>query len=259
MPDPEVAAPVVPMPAPVERRLRLGPFASARDALKFVTYAAVAALLAPFVSPFAWLPLVALGFVLSVWRPEGEALDERVGRWIGWSWRRLGSASVTSESRGRTGGSAFVRLGSGRYATILRLNGTPVAYRPPAELERLFREYGEVLRASEGVLVLRVGTAPLGAEPLLPRETSAAPREQPAHAGYRELVEVLCRRRLVRRIDLALFGSGSDSDAPARLDSRTRALAGRLRGLGLRPCRLRGRSLAEAAHRLGWSPGAGEE
>ena len=34
----------------------------------------------------------------------------------------------------------FARLGPGRYATVLRLGGTPVAYRPPADLERMFRE-----------------------------------------------------------------------------------------------------------------------
>jgi len=256
MPDSEVVAPVVPLPSPIERRLRLGPFASAHDALKFVTYAAVAAVLAPFVSPYAWLPFVGLGFLLSVWRPEGEAVDERLGRWVAWSWRKVGWPAMNAPSASRPPGDAFVRLAPGRYATILRLGGTPVAYRPPAELERIFREYAELLRASDGVLVLRVGTAPLGAHGLLPDESPLRREEQVARAGYRELVAVLCRRRQVRKVDLALFGSGNGREVRAQLDARTRSLSTRFEALGLRPTRLRGRLLHDAAHRLGWSSGA---
>jgi len=236
----------------------LGPFASARDALKFVTYAAAGALLAPFVSPYAWLPLLGLGFAVSVWRPDGEAVDERFGRWLGWSWRRVLGGPLTPLALRRSAADAFVRLGPGRYATLLRLSGTPVAYRPPADLERMFREYCEVLRASDGMLVMRVGTAPLRSERLLPGETPLVPAERAANAGYRELVAVLCRRRLVRKVDLALFGSGPGREVPAQLEARTRALAARLDALGLHPCRLRGRSLTDAALRLGWFRGGPE-
>ncbi|MGA8663867.1 MAG: hypothetical protein WB809_02195 [Thermoplasmata archaeon] len=255
MREPEVEAPVVPLPGPVERRLRLGPFASTRDALKFVTYAAVGALLAPFVSPYAWLPVLGLGFGVSVWRPDGEAVDERIGRWIGWSWRHLGGTPMTRATARSVSTGNFARLGPGRYATVLRLGGTPVAYRPPADLERMFREYGDVLRASDGVLVLHVGTVPLTAGPLLPHDAPAQATERSAHAGYRELVLVLCHRRQVRTVDLALFGSGKGREVPGQLEARTQALAGRLTALGLRSSRLRGRGLADAAHRMGWSSG----
>ncbi len=134
---------MVPLPGPVERRLRLGPFASTRDALKFVTYAAVGALLAPFVSPYAWLPVLGLGFGVSVWRPDGEAVDERIGRWIGWSWRHLGGTPMTRATARSVSTGNFARLGPGRYA-----DGPPVGRharrlspprRPRADVPRVRR------------------------------------------------------------------------------------------------------------------------
>ena len=255
MPNPEGEAPVVPLPASVERRLRLGPFASARDALKFVTYAAAGALLAPFLSPFAWLPVVGVGFAVSVWRPDGEAVDERLVRWIAWTGRRRQRGPVTPIAREGSPDRPFVRLGPGQYAAVLRLSGTPVAYRPPAELDRLFREFGAALRSSDGVLVLRVGTTPLTPERLLPRARAPPTAEGAAQAGYRELVTVLCRRRSARSVDLAMFSSGGGREVAAQLDQRARGLAARLDPLGLRVTRLRGGSLADAARRLGWKGG----
>ncbi len=259
MAEPEPGPPVVALPQPVDRRLRLGPFASARDAVKFACYAAAGALLAPFVTPYAWLPVVAVGFLVSAWRPEGEALDERVAHWATWRVRRFtggGPVSLPSSPPARGG---YLRLGPGRYVTVLRTGGTPLAYRPPAELERLFRAYGELLRASDGVLLLHAGTVPLSADPLVPGRSSSTGPELPAREGYQELVSVLCRRRLVRRVHLALSTPDVGPDALARLDQGTRALASRLAAVGLRPTRLETRALSEAGHRFGWSRPRGDD
>src|SRR5208282_2604654 len=73
MEGPSAGVPVVVLPERVDRRVRLGPFPSAKDAVKFASYAAAGAVLAPFATPFAWVPVLALGFVVSVWHPDGEA------------------------------------------------------------------------------------------------------------------------------------------------------------------------------------------
>ena len=258
MADLETGPPVVPLPLPVERRLRLGPFASARDAIKFVCYAGAAATLSPFVSVYAWGPIVGVGLLFSLWRPDGEAVDEQVAWWAaGHVRQRGGGPSVSEPASTRPGPARFLRLGRDQYLTILRVGGTPVAYRPPADLERAFRRFGELLRASDGRLFLLVGTSPLAAEPLLPSASAVgAPAEEPAHTGYRELVTVLCSRRHLRRADVALTEFGGGSGGAARLEQRTAALAEHLRGLGLHPVRLEGRALRDGGRRFGWASGA---
>lgn len=255
MGDLDGGPPVVSLPQPVDRRLRLGPFASAHDAVKFVCYAAAGALLAPFVTPYAWLPALAAGFLVTVWRPEGESLDERVARWATWQIRRLNRAGSMNDRSSPPARGRFLRLGPGRYVTILRMAGTPLAYRPPTELERVFRAYAEALRASEGILFVRAGSTPLSAEPLTPGRRPANEAEDAAREGYRELVSVLCRRRLVRRVDLALSTVATGPDGPARLDQGTRALAARLATAGLRPIRLERRALSDAGRCFGWQSG----
>jgi hypothetical protein len=77
--------------------------------------------------------------------------------------------------------------------------------------------------------------------------------ELPAASGYSELVTLLCRRRLLRRIYIVLGTPDASSDAIGRLEGRVANLMERLTALGLRPMRLRDRALAEAARRFGWS------
>jgi hypothetical protein len=255
MPAQDAGPPIVPLPRPVDRRLRLGPFASARDAVKFAAYAGGGAILAPFVSPYAWLPLLGFGFLVSVWRPEGEAVDERVARWATWQVRRLGGERSVRDPADPPARGGFLRLAPGRYVTILRTGGTPIAYRPPAELERVFQSYRELLRASDGVLFLQAGTSSLAEEPLLPRRADGSRADAVALKGYQELVSVLCRRRLIRRVDIALTNGEPGRDAPARLEQLTRSMAGRLAALGLRPVRLESRALLRAGHRFGWTRG----
>lgn len=86
--------PVVSLPERLDRRLRLGPFASARDALKFVTYSAVGAVIVPFTSPYLWLVVVAGGFAVCVVRSDGQALDERALSFVLWKIRAVAEADA---------------------------------------------------------------------------------------------------------------------------------------------------------------------
>jgi hypothetical protein len=142
MDDPADEPPLIAFPERIDRPMRLGPFASSRDALKFVTYAAAGALLVPFASPWVWLPVVAGGFMVSVWHPDGQAVDERAFTFLAWKLRSVGprgaGAGLTDAPLVRR---ALLQLPSRRYAAVVRTGGTPIAYLPPDELARRFELY----------------------------------------------------------------------------------------------------------------------
>jgi hypothetical protein len=245
--------PSVGLPRRLDRRLRLGPFPSARDALKFLTYAAIGAVLAPFAPPGLWLPVVGVGFLCAVWQPDGVPPDELVGRALAWrlrSMRRRGVALPDSWPPLSAG--ALVRLPSGRRAAVVRIYGTPLAYRPPAELERLFAQYGQLLRSLASPLAIRVGVAPLAVAPLLPRPLDPGRPDQAACGGYADLLTLLCRRRFRRRVDVGLLCPGDDAGAARATEQARRSLEDGVRALGLHVDRLQGPSLREAARGLGW-------
>jgi len=248
--------PVIGLPERIDRRMRLGPFPSSRDALKFVSYAAAGALLSPFTSPWLWLPVVVAGFAFSVWRPDGRAVDERAFLFLAWRIRSLGlsTAAMTARPLIRQG---LLELSSHHYVAILRTGGTPVAYLPPEELGRRFELYRELLRSMEGSFAWLAATVPIRAQSIVPGSRVGTPEEVRASSGYSELVSVLCRRRLLRRVYFVVGATDANSDAIGRLEGRVAALMERLAALGLRPVRLRDRALAEAAHRFGWPAEAG--
>lgn len=253
MEGPGAGVPVVELPERVDRRVRLGPFPGARDALKFICYAAGGAVLAPFASPIAWIPVLAVGFALSTWRPDGEAVDVRAARWLlFWLHRWWGRAVTPRGSLPPVVGTTAL-LVNGRRVTVVRTGGTPLAYRPPLDLATLFDRFRDLLRASEGGLVVRSTTVPLREHPVLPRDAVCREAEQAAREGYRELVSVLCRRRRSRRVEISLRGGGSDPEDERRLMERTRSLSEDLASLGLRPIVLRDRALAEALRSFGWT------
>ncbi len=246
--------PVVVLPERLDRRLRLGPFASARDALKFVTYAAAGAIVAPFTSPFLWLVFVGGGFAVSVVRSDGEALDERAFAFVCWRIRTLRGGHPVTAGTPRAGArQGIVAITPGRYLAILRTGGTPVTYLPPVELARRFELYRDLLRSSGGGLAFLVTASSMRSGPVLPSATDAASPDQPARAGYSELVDLLCRRRRLRRVYLVLASDRTGPDGISELEARARTLAERLMGLGLRSVRLRDRSLTDALRRWGWS------
>ncbi|MGP8077119.1 MAG: hypothetical protein ACLQD8_04800 [Thermoplasmata archaeon] len=243
--------PRVELPERLDRKLRLGPFPSGRDALKFVTYAAVGALLVPFLGVAVWIPFVLAGLVVSIWRPEGEAVDERVSRYVRWRWGGLRrSRPMTAPRPPAPGRRSIVRLPTS-FAAVVRTGGLPLAYLPPSELARRFEQYRDLLRASEGTFLLHSTRAPIHPIPFLPAEPAPAGAEGTARAGYRELVEVIVRRRFVRHVFFALATRDLGPEGIQRLETELASLIERLRALGLRPLRLRDQALRDAVRRLG--------
>jgi hypothetical protein len=247
----EDGPPVVTIPERLDRRMRLGPFPSGRDALKFVTYAAGSAVLLPFGGATLWLPTVGVAFLLSVWRPDGEPLDRRVLAVARWKWRTLRGAAGPMTPVGLKASAALLRLPDGRHAGVLRTAGVPLAYLPPAELARRFERFRELLRALEGGLQLRATLAPIHARSFLPDGPDPTPAEQRAREGYAELVTLIARRRSVRQVYLVRATAGPGAEAAHRLEAELGRLAERLAGLGLAPLRLRDRALRDGAQRIG--------
>jgi hypothetical protein len=252
--------PIVGLPERFDRRLRLGPFPSAHDALKFVTYAAIGALLSPFTSAWVWLPVVLAGFAVSVWRPDGQAVDERALAFVAWKLRTVGPRVVMKTRSPRPlVRQGLLQIAPHQYVAVLRTGGTPVAYLPPEELARRFELYRELLRSTDASFSLLVTTTPMHSQAVRPVTAPEDVRETTAFTGYSELVSVLCRRRFLRRVYFALVTLEADSDAVGRLEGRAANLMERLGALGLRPTRLRDRALAEAARRFGWTVEGAEE
>ncbi len=253
MGEPEGGPPIIGLPERLDRRMRLGPFPSARDALKFVTYAAAGALLSPFASPWVWIPVVLAGFAVAVWRPDGRAVDERAFAFVSWKLRSVGPRGAVREATCsplvRQG---LLQLASHRYVAVVRTGGTPTAYLPPNELLRRFELYRELLRSLDPSFTYLATTTPIRSQAVRPGVASIVGEEAPAVSGYSELVSLLCRRRFLRRVYFVVGTLEADAGAIGRLEGRVANLVEGLGALGLRPIRLRDRALAEAARRFGW-------
>jgi hypothetical protein len=247
--------PLVALPEQFNRRLRLGPFASARDALKFLTYSAVGAVFAPFTSAYVWLGIVVAGFAVSVYRPDGTGLDERTVSFVLWKLRNLGGTGpLMSASAAPHARSGLLGIDSGQFVAILRTDCAPTAYLPPSELARRFDLFRDLLRSVRGGLGFSVISVPMHAGPVCPRPVGLAQPDGPAAAGYTELVTLLCRRRWMRRVHLVLATEAEGPDGIADLELRVTTVQGHLAALGLEVTRLRSRALQDAARRWGWSP-----
>lgn len=243
--------PVATIPERLDRKLRLGPFPSSRAALKFVVYAAIGALLAPFVAPLLWVPVVLVGFLLSAGRAGGEPLDNRLFGLVRWrvrSWS--GGSPVIDPGHRPVARRSVVRLGPSRYLAVVRTGGAPLSYLPPEELARSFDRYRELLRGLEGSVSLLSTSSPICVGPFVPRAPDPEGPEGIARGGYRELVELIARRRSVRRVYLSLESTEGGPEGLGRLEAAVAGWTDGLAGLGLAAVRLRDRELAEAAHRL---------
>jgi len=252
--------PWIAFPERLDRPLRLGPFPSGRDAVKFVVAAAVGAVVSLATVPWAGFPIVAVGGLVALWRPDGEPLDERLASILRWASRRGGPRGrmTGSAGSGTSPGQATVVLPDGRSAAVVRTGGVPLAFLPPAELAQQFELYRQLLRAVEGGVIVHVTSAPIYAEAVAPRAARAADEEAAACDGYRELVAVLARRRAVRRVHLAVVREAGSGDAAQRLEASVSLLQGRLADLGVRSERLRGRQLGDATRRMGLLEGTGD-
>jgi len=254
MAAPADGPPIVRLPERFDRRLRLGPFPSGRDALKFVGYAGAAALLVPFTSAVAWLAIAGTAFVVAVVRVDGQGLDDRAFAFVRWRLRGVATWRTVVTPTGALARRGIVAVAPGRYVAALRAAGSPTAYLPPADLAERFDRYRELLRAVDGSLGVTVGSRAMRAAPVLPAPTEPGPTADGAAAdGYRSLVDLLCRRRHVRRIDLVLGTARFGADGIADLEVRISGLLDGLATLGIRAARLRDRALEDAVRAGGWS------
>lgn len=246
--------PVVSLPERLDRRLRFGPFPSARDALKFLSYAAAGALVLPFTSSFVWVGIIAAGFAVAVIRIDGLAIDDRAVAFLRWAFSRVPRRSaMTVTAPGPVARRGLVTIATGQSLAIVRAGGSPISYLPPAELARRFGLFRELLRSLDGPLAIRVASGPLPPDRLVPAGTADDRPDRPAAEGYGQLVTLLCRRRQLRRVELVLGTTRTGPEAVAELDLRASALIDRLSLLGIRAARLAGRSLEDAVRRGGWS------
>jgi hypothetical protein len=244
--------PWIPFPERLDRKLRLGPFPSGRDAVKFVAAAAVGAVVSLAVAPWAGVPVVAVGAVVALWRPDGEPVDERVAAVARWTARRSGREAAVSRRASPAPGRTTLLLPDGRSAALLRTGGLPLAFLPPADLARQFELYRELLRSVDGGLIVAAQRAPIYGAAFAPLERPVATAERGAQDGYRELVGLLAERRSVRTVLLALVREAPGSDGARQLESAVGLLQQRLADLGVRSERLRGRALMDGARRIGF-------
>ena len=246
------APPTVCFPERLDRTLRLGPFPSGRDALRFITYAAAGACLAPFVPTPLWLGVVLLGFASSVWRPGGETIETRVLRFAVWEVRRIRRGHPMNARAGNgSAPRAHLTLDSGVHVAVVRARGLPLAYLPSAELARRFDTFRDIVRGLESGFLLCATLATIHPRPFVPGEPVPTGVEREARAGYRELVELIARGRSVRRVFVAVGCADPGVEGIGRLEATVVTLLDRLGALGLQPVRLRDRALGEAARRMG--------
>ncbi len=251
--EPEAAGPpTVGLPESLDRRLRLGPFPSARDALKFATWAAVGALVAAVAGAVYWLPFLGGGFLIAVYRHDGKSLDEAFSDRCSFHLRALvGSPRPEGVPPPlRPGGVA--RVGAEALVAVIAGGGVPVAFLPPNEARRLFDGFRDLLAHLGDGLYLYVGVEPVEAGPFRPAPGPAGVPEAAAREGYREMVTLLCRRRYRRRVLLVVFDRGPAATAVGRVEARATAALDGLARLGIPAERLRDRALVRALHEVGW-------
>jgi hypothetical protein len=246
----------VALPRPVDRRLHLGPFPSARDALKFAGYASVGVVAIPLAGPAVVLPFALLGFVLAVQRRDGRAYDDRFAGYLAWRWRRRVRRSPPSGPVGTVAPGRSARVGGGRLAAVVKTGGIPVAFLPTPEAVALFDGMRHWLDGLDGGVYVVADSEPVRPGPFLPaRGTEVASADVGARDGYEAVVRLLLRRRRSRRVCLVLWESADPAGA-ARLDVRAGATEEALRQFGVATERLEGRSLAGELRRLGLLAGA---
>lgn len=253
MEDASVGPLLAELPEPVGRKLRLGPFPSAVDALKFVTYAAVGAVLASITSPWVWVPAIVLGFAFSMVRVDGRPLDAEVAAALRWRLFPARGVPLNDARRGsRDLTRDVLRLSGDRHVALIRVIGGPIAYLPPAEMAQRFERFRKLLRSWNRPFSLRVSSDPMHPGPVAPGQLPDTGLDREATIGYSELVALLCRRRSVRRVELLVDVPGASPIEMTRSRAQIDSLLGGLASLGLQAAVLRGASLDAAAHRWGW-------
>jgi hypothetical protein len=245
---------LVGLPEALGRRMRLGPFPSSRQALKFAAYAAVGGAVAAVVGAIWSVPFLGLGFLLSVYQSDGRALDEQLGEYVQFRWRSRPGAAVPGPGGLEPGtGGPYLTSVPGHLVAVVAAPGLPIAFLPPADARGLFETYRELLRGLDRGLVVHMGLEPITERPFLPpgRRPETGSPEEAARRGYSEMVTLLCRRRYLRRVLIAIW-EPAGPQAALRLEREVDRLAANLGLLGVESVRLRGTPLRRAAAQIGW-------
>ncbi|MHB1435095.1 MAG: hypothetical protein ACYCPN_04525 [Thermoplasmata archaeon] len=240
------------LPERIDRPLKLGPFPSARDAVKGLAYVLVGALLIPIAGLWGWLPMIGVGLLVGLVRVDGVPLDTGLYRRARRRWRRDERLARHRIPPGDPAELRWLTLPMGRKVGIVRAEGTPLAFLPPAELRARFAVYRELLLDCGVGGVLIGSTLPITPTALRPGRRSVGEREGAVRDSYAELLRLLCERRRHRRVYLALWTPETGPDALTQLDARLAAVEERFRALGASPRRLAGEELTRAARRFGW-------
>ena len=149
-------------------------------------------------------------------------------------------------------------MAGGPSVAVLRSGGIPIGFLPRRDARTLFEGFRTLLRAHGHGLLLCADARPVDPAPLLPGGRAELPTaEQLALAGYREMLEVLLRRRRTRSVLVVTWSVPGEPDALERLEERVQALTGGLIALGLVAERLEGRSLGAALTEIGYRGGLG--
>lgn len=242
----EEGAPWVALPERMEPRRRFGPFPSAPDGLKFVLLAAMGALVALRFGLLWWTPFLGGGTLLGLYRPDGRALDERLGGFARWrlrSTRRSRRPGVRDPS---SGDDPVARVGADGFAAALEAGGIPLAYLPAEDARRLFAAYRDLLREVGPSFALNVGRVPVRTHALLPPASVPEGRaDRPASEGYRALLRLVTATRSVRRVTVVQFAPPGPDRREALERSVARWTAG-LAGMGIPTRRLVGRAVERA-------------
>lgn len=244
--------PYVALPAPTDRRMRLGPFPSARDGLRFLAYAIAGAAVIPLYGAVGWLPFLGAGFLLTAIPIDGRPLDLELARRIS-QWHRAQSPTGRRMTPVRRIRETVFETGAGVQVAVLRCRGGPIAFLPPEQLRQRFDAFRELLRTVDGGIVLATTGVPVDPAPFRPTIPQGAGGELTAALAYAEMVDLLCRHRCQRRIYALQWEAATLAGGPSRLEHRLGELSARLAHLGVEPERLSDAELAGAFGRFGFA------
>jgi hypothetical protein len=225
------AIPVQPL---VDRRLRLGPFASGRDLVRFLGIAAAGAVVAALSSALVWLPFLAVGTLVAFARFEGQTLDDYAVGYCRFRYRASAGSARPIARAGRSGERSRSNSSIGSAAGRIRAGGIPIAFLPPTELERLFGEWRSTLASFDRPIGFRMRGERFSPLPFMPAAGSWNGPEGEVLESYRGLVRELLRHRYRRVVDLSVWESPAERNESSRArESRLDDLVAGLTRMGI--------------------------
>jgi hypothetical protein len=217
-----------------QRRLRLGPFGSGRELVKFLCIATAGATVAAVTSAVVWLPFLAVGATIALVRVEGQTLDDYALRYCRFRWRSNAAlrAATNAPPLGRSPGES-----PHNSPCSIRAGGIPIAYLPPHELEHLFEQWRATLATLDRPFGCRMRGESFSPLPFLPASADAGGMELAALDSYRGLVKALLHERYRRAVDLTVWNDRTDRGSDAiGLQTQIDELLGALERMGIPAC-----------------------